>query len=224
MTALATRGVVHDERWELSKLDLSQRLSRLLPFASATARPVAVLCDEHEAELVARIVRAEQSAIDLVYRAHHKVLRAFAQRVIGEPAAAEDLVHDLFVQLPTLVRGFRGQSTLRSFLLGVAANLSHRYIRAASRRRAALARLAQGELTQSGTPSIDQAQRERARTLYSALDTLTTEQRSAFVLCEVEERSADEVAEILGIPAATVRTRCFHARKKLVEKLKEVQR
>jgi RNA polymerase sigma-70 factor (ECF subfamily) len=47
------------------------------------------------------------------------------------------------------------------------------------------------------------------------MDELSFDHRSAFVLCEVEERSSREVAEILGVPEGTVRTRLFHARQKL---------
>ena len=48
---------------------------------------------------------------------------------------------------------------------------------------------------------------------------LPIEQRVAFVLCEVEERTSREVAEIVGAPEATVRTRLFHAKRKLREEL-----
>ena len=51
--------------------------------------------------------------------------------------------------------------------------------------------------------------------LTRALDDLPLDQRVAFVLCEVEERTSREVAEIVGVPEATVRTRLFHAKKKL---------
>lgn len=84
-----------------------------------------------------------------------------------DASAAEDLVHDVFVSLPALMRRFRAQSSLRAFLL---------------------------------------------------------EQRAALVLCEIEECSAAEVADILGIPEATVRTRCFHARKRLHEQLQRSER
>lgn len=51
--------------------------------------------------------------------------------------------------------------------------------------------------------------------LQRALTTLSFEHRTAFVLCELEERSSVEAAEILGVPEGTVRTRVHHARQKL---------
>jgi RNA polymerase sigma-70 factor (ECF subfamily) len=53
------------------------------------------------------------------------------------------------------------------------------------------------------------------------MDELPIEQRVAFVLCEVEEKSSREVAAIAGVPEATVRTRLFHAKRKLRALLEE---
>jgi RNA polymerase sigma-70 factor (ECF subfamily) len=68
-----------------------------------------------------------------------------------------------------------------------------------------------------GTSSPEHsAERQRlAGLLLLALDQLSYEHRSVFVLCEVEERASPEVAQILGVPEGTVRTRLFHARQKL---------
>lgn len=204
----------------MPKLDLSARLARLLPF-SAPGRAAPHSHSGQEQDLILRLRRADPAAVDELYRMHHAMLRAFAQRLVGDEAAAEDLVHDVFVQLPGLMRKFRGQSSLRSFLVGVAANLGSRHVRAASRRRAAMSRFAlEAEISSSGQQV--QAARETLQKLYRALDALSHDHRTAFVLCEIEERSCLEVAELLGVPEATVRTRCFHARRKLSKALEQL--
>jgi RNA polymerase sigma-70 factor (ECF subfamily) len=88
-------------------------------------------------------------------------------------------------------------------------------VRAAQRRRRALD--AYGELPSnpSKDPEQEARRKELATLLTRALDALPIEQRVAFVLCEVEERSAGEAAKIVGAPEATLRTRLFHAKKKL---------
>ncbi len=203
----------------MPKLELASRFTRFF-LPSAAERVECVLSDE-EASLVARLRNEEPLAVDALYRAHHVALRAFALRLVGEEALAEDLVHDVFLEVPRLMRRFRGQSSLRSFLVGVAANLGGRYIRAASRRRAAMARLAHE--SPAAVQDDLHEQRERLVLLQRALDRLSIAQRTAFVLCEVEGRSAAEVAEVLGMPEATVRTRCFHARKKVMAALQRVE-
>jgi len=70
---------------------------------------------ELEDELVLRLQRAEPSAVAEVYDAHHAVVRAFAKRLLGDAASAEDLVHEVFVSLPQAVRKFRGDSAFALF-------------------------------------------------------------------------------------------------------------
>jgi RNA polymerase sigma-70 factor (ECF subfamily) len=73
----------------------------------------------------------------------------------------------------------------------------------------------------SGDPEQVTGRRELAVALERCLDALPLDQRVAFVLCEVEERTSSEVAEIVGAPEGTVRTRLFHAKKKLRALLEE---
>jgi RNA polymerase sigma-70 factor (ECF subfamily) len=88
-------------------------------------------------------------------------------------------------------------------------------VRAAARRRSAFEKLGHEPEVRVGDPEHDVRRRELARLLTRALDELPIDQRVAFVLCEVEERTSREVAEIVGVPEATVRTRLFHAKKRL---------
>lgn len=166
-------------------------------------------------ELVLRLSRAEPSAVAEVYDAHHAAVRAFAKRLLGDAASAEDLVHEVFVSLPRAVRKFRGDSALRTFLISIAVNHARHHMRAAQRRRRAISAYGDAKLHESVDPEHEARRKELAELLTRALDTLPIEQRVAFVLCEVEERSSREAAEIVGAPEATLRTRLFHAKKKL---------
>lgn len=175
-------------------------------------------------ELVARLQRAEPAAIGEVYDHHHEAVRAFAMRLLGDAAAAEDLVHEVFIRLPKLIGKYRGDGTLRSFLTGIAANHARHHIRGAQRRRAAGERLGvqqQHEPGQVADPEREAQSRQLLAALNRALDGLPDAQRIAFVLCEVEERSAAEAAKIVAVPEATMRTRLFHARKRLRAQLEE---
>jgi RNA polymerase sigma-70 factor (ECF subfamily) len=136
---------------------------------------------------------------------------------VGDAQSAEDLVHDVFVTLPTAIRSFRGDSSLRTFLVSIAINHSRHHLRAAARRRAALQRLQEQPCNGVTDPEHSVRQRQLAELLTRLLDELPLEQRVAFVLCDVEERSSPEAAAIIGAPEATVRTRLFHARRKLRE-------
>jgi RNA polymerase sigma-70 factor (ECF subfamily) len=184
---------------------------RALHFNTAPASTETAL-----AELLARVADGQAQALGEVYDLHHEAVRAFAARLLGDAAIAEDLVHEVFVALPRAIRGFKGGSSLRSFLTGIAINHARHYVRGAVRRRAAVARLgAQPSAEGPETPERAAEQSLFLSALNRALDELPLEQRVAFVLCDVEERTSSEAAQITGAPEATMRTRLHHARKKL---------
>ncbi|MCA9611438.1 MAG: sigma-70 family RNA polymerase sigma factor [Sandaracinus sp.] len=180
--------------------------------------------DTELASLVERAIARDPEAIAQLYREHQHVLRNFAQRLVGNREAAEDLVQEVFVRLPELLRRYRGDASLSTFLMGVAANRCKNHVRSAARRRDAMARAALEPETRHETPDEALLRRRRAEVLSRALDRLPLKLRLAFVLVAVEQRSADDAAQILDIPPATVRTRVFHARRQLAEWLeKEVR-
>lgn len=177
--------------------------------------------DDTPHALVVRLQRAETGAITLVYQQHHVAVRAFAQRLVGDLEAAEDLVQDVFVALPKAIARFRGDCALRTFLVSIAVNHAKNHVRSAARRRAALARL--GREPEPSSPDLHREleRRELADRLMLALDELPLEQRVAIVLSEIEERTSVEIATIVGAPEGTVRTRIFHGKKKLRELLEK---
>jgi RNA polymerase sigma-70 factor (ECF subfamily) len=144
--------------------------------------------------------------------------RRFARRLLGDDAAAEDLVQDVFTQLPRLLGSYRGDASFEMFLLGVVSRRARRYLRTAVRRRRLHDRFALCE-PQSRTLESDVDRHELATMLVRALDTLPRDQRLAFVLREVEGLSASQAAVVAGVPEATIRTRVFHARRKLQAEL-----
>jgi RNA polymerase sigma-70 factor, ECF subfamily len=168
-------------------------------------------------DLVDRLRRGDAAAVGIAYDHHHAAVRAFARRLLDDASAAEDLVHEVFVALPKAMRGFRGESSLRTFLISIAVHRASHHVRSATRRRAAMERLAREPGRSWGGLDPERAAQgeELARALARALDQLPLEQRVAFVLCDVEERTSEEAARITGAPDATMRTRLFHARRKL---------
>ncbi len=183
------------------------------------ARTVADAADLPDRALAERIGRGDVAALGEAYDQFHAHVRRFARRLIRDAAAAEDLVQETFVALPTAVRSYRGDAPLRAFVVGVAANHARHHARGAARRAAALdAAMRIFEAPPSG-PESKTGRRELADALRDALEELPLEQRVAIVLCEVEERTAAEVAQMTGVPEGTVRTRVFHGKKKLREVL-----
>lgn len=168
--------------------------------------------------LARRVASGDATALGQLYDSHHAAVRAFARRLLGSEAEAEDVVQDVFVDAPRALTSFEGRSSVRTFLLSVAVNHVRHRKRAISRRLALVERLDDEPIVAGGEePDTVLERRELARALEQMLDTLPMEQRIAVVLCLVEERTSGEAAEIAGVPEATMRTRLFHARRKLRE-------
>lgn len=163
--------------------------------------------------LVVAARQGERQAWLELYRRHQHRVRAFARRLLGSPADADDLVHDVFADLPRILGNYRAKAPLESFLLGVAARRAQHFTRTAKRRHhyESAAPIAQAE----PGPDVTTERLQLAEKLQNALDALPLEQRVAFVMCEIEERSSVEVAEILGERDGTIRARLLLARRKL---------
>ena len=168
-----------------------------------------------DTESLEQVARGNPEALRALYRRHHVAVRAFAARLLGDEHSAEDLVHDVFVALPRAVPRFRAEATLEGFLIGIAANLARRHLRSSKRRRALHQRLSGEPQREVVRPDQAAADAELVARLMHALDRLPDRQRVAFVLCQIEERDASEVAAILGVPASTVRARVRAARSRL---------
>lgn len=195
------------ERFDRERAQSPVALSNVVPFPARRRDP---------AELLDRLKVRDPEAIAAIYRDEHAKVRAFARRMLADPAEAEDVVHDVFVALPDAAKRFRGDSTLSTFLMSIAVNCCRRRTRSAARGRRAVERMHQREVPDAPrSPESETRRRRLAEALERGLARLSVEHREVFVLCAVEERTSTEVAAILEVPAATVRTRLFHARKQL---------
>ena len=193
-----------------------RRACEIMAFSLGMSARADELEDASEsADQCALAASGAHDAILALYREHHAHVRAFTQRLIGDAALAEDLTHEVFLALPKAMASFRGECSARSYLISIAARRAHKHIRAAARRRAMEARLARESPAHPSTPAEETERDELARMLVRALDQLPLDQRVAFVLCEVEERTSVEVSAMLCEKDVTIRARVFHAKKKL---------
>lgn len=175
--------------------------------------------DETSGDVFARaLASGDAQALRSAYRQHHEVVRAFARRLLGSESDAEELVQETFLAIPAAMARFRGECALRTYFLSIAASRSRNVLRARKRRWQAELRLRDEPPPSSrrGRAPDEVLIRQRlAQRLQRALDALPDDQRIAFVLAEVEERSSLELSQILGVPASTLRARVAAAKDKL---------
>jgi RNA polymerase sigma-70 factor (ECF subfamily) len=167
--------------------------------------------------------RGEPEAIRTLYWEHHAALRALGRHLLGNPNDAEDLLHEVFLAVPRALNNYRGESSLRTFLIAITVKRAGKALRALKRYRRILGFLQIPGQTPQGDdrqPEHTIERRELSAALAKELNRLPFRQRAVVVLCLVEERSAGEVAQILGISEATVRTRLFYGRRLLRTRLR----
>jgi RNA polymerase sigma-70 factor (ECF subfamily) len=171
-------------------------------------------------ELLADVAAGDLGAIGELYDRYARDVWRAACRTLGDPADADDVVHATFLGLPRIARSYDGRASCRNWLCGIAVRLALRNLRGATRFRRALASLAYTIVGRSTLdPERSASSQEELAVLGRAMSRLSEKKRAVFVLVELEGLSAEEAAAALEIPAATVRTRLFHARRELQDAL-----
>ncbi len=170
--------------------------------------------------LIARIAGGDRLAMQVLFARHHVRVYRFVLRLVRNEATAEDLISDVFLDVWRQADKFEGRSAVTTWMLSIAR------FKALS----ALRRRPEEELDdetagaiedQSDDPEVTLAKKEKGAVLRQCLTALSAEHREIIDLVYYHEKSVEEVAGIVGIPEATVKTRMFYARKKLSELLKE---
>jgi RNA polymerase sigma-70 factor (ECF subfamily) len=140
---------------------------------------------------------------------------ALAYRVIGREEDARDVCQETFLRAFRSIRGFKGQAKFSSWLYRIALNLCRDWIR--KQRRTPLYQAPEGmdlvEMAseQGPTESIEDlvARNALSRNVAKAMDALPDEQRTAIVLKEYQGLTFQEIADLLGCPLSTVKTRLY---------------
>jgi RNA polymerase sigma-70 factor, ECF subfamily len=181
--------------------------------------------DRTEQELVARCRAGEEAAWAELFRKHAPHIALFLRGVLGR-LDVDDLVQRVFVELLRSLARFRGESSLRAWLHGIAHNLAHKEIRTMVRQRQTTAAYGEvlGELEAGGSPERLAEARQQLERVAEALEALDLRFRSVWVMRELEELSVEEVAAALGEREATVRTRHHRAREKVLAALARSER
>jgi RNA polymerase sigma-70 factor (ECF subfamily) len=177
-----------------------------------------------EPELVARLAAGDTQAARIVIRRNNQLLYRAAWSVLRDRTEAEDVVQEGYVKAFAAIDRFEHGSALSTWLTRIVVNEAIGRLRAAERRRRSLR--GQGlalleDYQRDSTSSLAEApdaallRRELAGLLQGAIARLPEAFRMVFVLLEIEDLSAAEASEVLGLKVETIRTRLFRARRHL---------
>jgi RNA polymerase sigma-70 factor (ECF subfamily) len=173
-------------------------------------------------ELIKAIARGDRHAMKLLYTRHSVKVFRFAKRFLADESQADDVVSDVFLDVWRKAGAFAGRSQVSTWLLAIA-----RYRAIGISRRRSFEPLNE-EASESIADEADtpEAAAERNQTnslLAQCLTKLSPIHREVIDLVYYHGRSIEEVADIISVPANTVKTRMFYARNHLAKLLAEVQ-
>jgi RNA polymerase sigma-70 factor, ECF subfamily len=172
--------------------------------------------DTSDLELVRSIAAGDKQAMQILFARHNVRVFRFLARFIGDKLAAEDLVSEVFLDVWRQAGRFQGRSQVATWLLAIARNKALSALQRRSNEELDEHAAAALEAPQDG-PEVTLQNRQKAEVLLNCLRQLSRAHREVINLVYYHEKSIDEVAEIIGIPQNTVKTRMFYARKRIAE-------
>jgi len=174
-----------------------------------------------DSELLKRIAAKDRVAVEVLYGRYNVRLYRFILRLVRNEAMAEELTNETFMEIWQVAGKFEGRSSASTWIFAIARNKTISVIRKRSDEELDDERAMAIE-DDADTPEVAAQKGDKAALIRACLNRLSSEHREVVDLVYYHEKSIKEVSEIVGIPENTVKTRMFHARKKLSGLMAEV--
>jgi len=187
-----------------------------------------VTASDTDQQLVQRAQHGDLRAFDLLVLKYQGRIAALVSRYIADAGEVEDVTQEAFIKAYRALSKFRGDSAFYTWLYRIAANAAKNHLVAKGRRPGADATIEDAEVFDDGglvsetsSPEAMAMGDELAAVVEQALQSLPEELRAALTLRELEGLSYDDIAEVLGCPVGTVRSRIFRAREAIDEQVRQ---
>ena len=172
--------------------------------------------DTSDAALIRSIAVGNKDAMRILFTRHRVRIYRFLLRFLANGSTAEDLVSEVFLDVWRQAPEFQGRSQVGTWLLAIARNKALSTLRRRSTEE--LDEDAAAAVEDPGNnPEITMQNQQQSEILRKCLTNLSPAHREVIDLVYYHEKSIDEVAEIVGVPHNTVKTRMFYARKQIGE-------
>jgi RNA polymerase sigma-70 factor (ECF subfamily) len=166
--------------------------------------------------LLQRMAGGDRAALQTLFARHYTRVYRFAMRQVRSEEMAEEIANDVFLESWRQAGRFEGRSAVSTWLLAIAYNKARMALRSRKIHVSDddyLIELQDG----ADNPEMVKLKADKARAIRTLTERLSPEQRAVIDLVYYHEKGLREVADILDIPENTVKTRLFHARKRLAD-------
>ncbi|NEX64755.1 RNA polymerase sigma factor [Noviherbaspirillum galbum] len=169
--------------------------------------------DPNEARLVAEVAGRDRRAFESLYRLYFGRLARFLDPKLHHAASVEEVINETMLLVWNKAGSFDGSSKVSTWIFGIA---YRRALKALARLDLPVEQEADDEADDNAlTPDAALTRSEQRRIVGQAIDALPMEQRTVVHLAYFHDMGYDEIARIMDCPANTVKTRMFHARRRL---------
>jgi RNA polymerase sigma-70 factor, ECF subfamily len=166
--------------------------------------------------LVQLISSGDKKALQVLFARHNVRVYRFILRFLGDESSAEDLVSEVFFDVWRQADRFESRSQVSTWLMAIARNKALSVLRRRTTEELD-EEVAEFIEDPSDNPEVVMQKTQRSAVLQDCLSQLSPAHREIVDLVYYHEKSIDEVAEIIGVPQNTVKTRMFYARKQIAE-------
>ena len=180
-----------------------------MSFIAARARAP----DEEEVALLREVSTRSRQAFDQLYRAYYPRLSRFVERMVRRPHLVEEILNDTMLVVWRRAETFNHTSRVSTWIFAIAYKTALKALKRVG--RAEQGGLGERLAVTEETPERYCIGQERGVAIQVALAALSPEQRAVVELTFYHGYAYPEIAQILGCPVDTVKTRMFHARRKL---------
>ena len=171
--------------------------------------------EDQDQALVARIAAGDRAAFEQLFREYGERVFRYTHRLISDVTKAEEVTNDVMLEVWKTAARFEGRSKVSTWILGITRHLA---LNAVRRKQLDTVDVddAPPIADEADTPAtLDHDRNVLKAALTQALGKLSTDHRDVIELTFFHDKSYQEIAEIVGCPENTVKTRMFHARKQL---------
>ncbi len=165
--------------------------------------------ESDDSHLVQQSLQGDTQSFRLLYRRHEKRVRTILYQLC-DVSVLDDLVQDVFLRAWRGLPKFRQTAKFSTWLYRIAWNVASDYRQAAARGRTQLQELTKQAPMRQESPDVMHLHYQDL--VQRGLNQLSADHRTVLVLHDLEELPQKDIAEILGIPVGTVKSRLFHAR------------
>jgi len=178
--------------------------------------------------LVERVQDGDKQAFDILVKKYQHRIVVLVSRFLNNSADVQDVTQEAFIKAYRALPNFRGESAFYTWLYRIAVNTAKNHLVSQGRRPPSVdldvsdAEQFEGSLAlkEQATPERLLLKDEIQRVVTETIEGLSEDLRTAITLRELEGMSYEEIAEVMGCPVGTVRSRIFRARETIQVKLK----